>query len=547
MNKTMAAAGAALVLCACGNGNDVPVASGDPLDSITKDGIYAHLAYLADDALEGRLTGEPGHDKAAKYVSDRFAEIGLEPGGDEGWYQQVPLQSYRIDTENVSVIVHRDSGDTELSYRDDYTMSADMVRGENSVRGELVYVGRGIHAPDYGYSDYGDIDVAGKILVGYSGGPDVIPGDERAFYSSSRTKYDEMVARGAVGWIGLRSRQSQANSPWERSRKAAGTKASMTWIDLSGAPDGYYPEILGNAILSPAAATALLDGTPISFEETLDAIEASAVASIPLGIEVSLARRSKHTQFSSPNVIGVIRGTDSALADEYIVYTAHLDHVGVGVEVDGDDIYNGMYDNAMGTAIMIETARALAAAPPRRSIMFIALTAEERGLLGSEYFAHYPTVPTDSIVANVNIDMPLFIYPLADIVAFGAEHSSLGPIADAAVAAEGFVLTPDPIPEESIFRRSDQYSFVRKGIPAIYLDPGFNSRDPDIDSVAMRTDHRQNHYHRPSDDLSRPIDWDSAVRFTRANARIGWAIANDDARPTWNEGDFFGDKFAPKP
>ena len=294
MNKTMAAAGAALVLCACGNGNDVPVASGDPLDSITKDGIYAHLAYLADDALEGRLTGEPGHDKAAKYVSDRFAEIGLEPGGDEGWYQQVPLQSYRIDTENVSVIVHRDSGDTELSYRDDYTMSADMVRGENSVRGELVYVGRGIHAPDYGYSDYGDIDVAGKILVGYSGGPDVIPGDERAFYSSSRTKYDEMVARGAVGWIGLRSRQSQANSPWERSRKAAGTKASMTWIDLSGAPDGYYPEILGKAILSPAAATALLDGTPISFEETLDAIEASAVASIPLGIEVSLARRSKH-------------------------------------------------------------------------------------------------------------------------------------------------------------------------------------------------------------------------------------------------------------
>ena len=545
MNKTMAAAGAALVLCACGNGNDVPVASGDPLDSITKDGIYAHLAYLADDALEGRLTGEPGHDKAAKYVSDRFAEIGLEPGGDEGWYQQVPLQSYRIDTENVSVIVHRDSGDTELSYRDDYTMSADMVRGENSVRGELVYVGRGIHAPDYGYSDYGDIDVAGKILVGYSGGPDVIPGDERAFYSSSRTKYDEMVARGAVGWIGLRSRQSQANSPWERSRKAAGTKASMTWIDLSGAPDGYYPEILGNAILSPAAATALLDGTPISFEETLDAIEASAVASIPLGIEVSLARRSKHTQFSSPNVIGVIRGTDSALADEYIVYTAHLDHVGVGVEVDGDDIYNGMYDNAMGTAIMIETARALAAAPPRRSIMFIALTAEERGLLGSEYFAHYPTVPTDSIVANVNIDMPLFIYPLADIVAFGAEHSSLGPVADAAVAAEGFVLTPDPIPEESIFRRSDQYSFVRKGIPAIYLDPGFNSRDPDIDSVAMRTDHRQNHYHRPSDDLSRPIDWDSAVRFTRANARIGWAIANDDARPTWNEGDFFGDKFSP--
>jgi Zn-dependent M28 family amino/carboxypeptidase len=318
----------------------------------------------------------------------------------------------------------------------------------------------------------------------------------------------------------------------------------MTWIDQSGAPAGHYPEIQGGASLSPAAATTLLDGTPISFEETLDAIEASAVASVPLGIEVTLARKTTHEQFSSPNVIGIIRGTDPELADEHVVYTAHLDHVGVGVEVDGDAIYNGMYDNAMGTAIMLETARALAAMPPRRSVMFIALTGEERGLLGSDYFAHYPTVPVDSIVANVNIDMPLFIFPLADIVAFGAEHSSLGAVAGAAATAEGFVLTPDPIPEEGLFRRSDQYSFVRKGIPAIYLDPGFTSSDPDIDGEALRTDHRHNHYHRPSDDLSRPIDWDSAVRFTRANARIGWAIANDDARPTWNEGDFFGDKFA---
>ena len=546
MNKTFAAASAALVLCACGDSNHATTGSDDAaLRAVSKDRIYAHVAYLADDALEGRLTGEPGYDKAALYVSERFAEFGLEPGGEEGWYQQVPLQSFLIDTESASVVVHRNSGDTTLAYRDDYTMRPDEVRSENRVRGELVYIGRGVHAPDYGYSDYADIDVNGKILVGYSGGPDSIPGDERAFYSSWRTKAEDLVARGAVGWIGLRSRQSQANSPWERSKKAAGTKASMTWLDLSGTPEGYHPEIQGRMSLSPAAATVLFDGTPISFEETLDAIEASTVASVPLGIEVTLARKTTHEQFSSPNVIGVIRGTDPDLADEYVVYTAHLDHVGVGVEVDGDAIYNGMYDNAMGTAIMIETARAIAASPPRRSVMFIALTAEERGLRGSDYFAHYPTVPVDSIVANVNIDMPLFLFPLADIVAFGAEHSSLGAVADAAATAEGFVLTPDPVPEEGIFRRSDQYSFVRKGIPAIYLDPGFTSSDPAFDGEVLRTDHRHNHYHRPSDDLSRPIDWDSAVRFTRANARIGWAIANDDARPTWNEGDFFGDKFAP--
>ena len=547
MIKTLTTSGAALLLCACGDGaTDAPESSADPLDIIAQKNIYAHIAYLADDALEGRQAGEPGYDKAAQYVADRFAEIGLEPGGDEGWYQQVPMQSYLIDTENVSMIVHRDSGDTVLTYRDDYVVYGDEVRAESSVRAELVYVGYGVHAPEFGYSDYGDLDVAGKILVRYSGGPGSIPGDERAFYGSSRNKSRELAARGAVGWIYLRSRLSQANSPWERLRKAAGKKPGMTWIDASGTPDNYYPEIQGEVSLSPAAATALFDGTPISFEESLDAIDASTVASVRLGIEVTLTRKTKHERISSPNVIGIIRGTDPELADEYVVYTAHLDHVGVGVAVDGDDIYNGMYDNAMGVAMMIESARALAAAPPRRSIMFIALAAEELGLLGSDYFAHYPTVPADSIVANVNIDMPLFLFPLADVVAFGAEHSSLGAVADAAATAEGFVLTPDPIPEENLFARSDQYSFVRNGVPAIYLDSGFGSSDPGVDGKAIVTDHYHNHYHRPSDDLSRPIDWDSVVRFTRANARIGWGIANDDARPTWNEGDFFGDKFAPK-
>ena len=208
------------------------------------------------------------------------------------------------------------------------------------------------------------------------------------------------------------------------------------------------------------------------------------------------------------------------------------------------DIYNGAYDNAMGIGLLLEAARAFAASPPRRSILFIAVTGEERGLLGSDYFAHYPTVPTDAMVANVNLDMPLFLYPLADVVAFGSEHSSLESLVEAAVAKDGFVLSPDPMPEERIFIRSDQYSFVRKGVPATYLMPGFSSTDPEIDTAARAKDHRLNHYHRPSDDLDRPVDWDSALRFARANARIGYAIADADKRPTWNDGDFFGEMFA---
>ena len=317
----------------------------------------------------------------------------------------------------------------------------------------------------------------------------------------------------------------------------------MAWVTLTGDPADYYPEIVGGAYLSSEAAERLFDGTPISFEEARDATAASTPASTPLGFEVTLGRETRHEVITSPNVVGIVPGTDPELKNEYIVYTAHLDHNGVGAPVDGDAIYNGMYDNAMGSSLLIETARAFANSPARRSTVFIALTAEERGLLGSDYYAHYPTVPSDAIIANINLDMPLFLYPVADIIAFGAEHSSLEGTVRDAIVAEGFSLTPDPMPEENLFRRSDQYSFVRRGVPAVYLKPGFTSTDPSIDGKAVENEHRKHHYHMPSDDLSRPVDWDSAVRFARANARIGYAIANDDERPTWNEGDFFGEMF----
>ncbi|MDA1064164.1 MAG: M28 family metallopeptidase [Proteobacteria bacterium] len=547
MNRLMLVTGLALALCACGEKPSTVVAStDDALATITQQGIHAHLEYLASDALEGRLTGEPGFDLAAKYVAEQFAAIGLEPGGTEGWYQSVPLQSYLIDTAAASLVLHRDGGDVALTYRDDFTISGDKVREQTQVRGELVYVGYGVHAPQYGYSDYEGIDLAGKIAVFFGGAPAALPSEIRAHYASSKVKARELVARGAVGVVSVMTRHSEQSYPWERIAKSAGTKPGMTWVTLSGEANDYFAEIQATAILSPDAARSLFAGTPIDFDAARDAREASSVASVPLGVKASLATRTTIERLESPNVIGILRGTDPELRDEYVVYSAHLDHVGRGVEVDGDDLYNGMYDNALGTAIMIESARALAAAPPRRSILFIALTGEEKGLLGSDYFAHYPTVPSDSIVANVNIDMPLFLFPLADIIAFGAENSSLGPVAAAAASAEGLVLTPDPVPIENIFVRSDQYSFVKKGIPAIYLDPGPTSTDDSIDGAAITTAFRRTHYHQPSDDLSQPIDWDSAVRFTRANTRIGWSIANDDARPSWNEGNFFGEMFAPK-
>jgi len=520
----------------------------DALDTISQEGLTAHLTYLADDSLEGREAGQPGYDLAATYVSEQFAEMGLEPGGVDGWYQQVPLATYLLDPDSPKMFVHRDGVDAELEYKEQFAMRGDAVRSENFVRAEVVYVGFGVHAPDFDYSDYEGVDVEGKIVALFDNAPSTLPADYRAYYSSGRVKRQEAVDRGAIGVVGLRSQRSVESFPWDRVKQVVGKKPGMAWVDLSGAASGYIPELEGSVYMSVGAATEMMAGTPISFADARAVTESDTPASVPLGIDVSLARKTEHSSIESPNVIGVVRGTDPLLADEYVVFSAHLDHAGIGEPVEGgtDKIFNGAYDNAMGVALMLEAARAIAAAPPRRSVMFIGLTAEEKGLLGSDYFAHYPTVPSDSIVANVNLDMPLFLFPVAELVGFGAEHSSLQAPMSAAAEAEGFVLVPDPMPEENFFVRSDQYSFVKKGIPASYLDVTLRSSDPAIDGEAVVKDHLKNHYHRPSDDLSRPVDWDSAVRFARANARIGFAIANDDDRPTWNEGDFFGEMFAPE-
>jgi len=514
---------------------------------VDRDQIESHLRFLADDARMGRMTGTPEYDEAAAYVARQFETIGLERGGEDGsWFQAVPMLARRIDVDSASVVFHQDGVEKAQRWKEDFVMGGDVVRDESSITAEVIFVGFGIHAPDMGYSDYDGIDVEGKIVAMFGGAPDRFPHNERAYYSSGLVKAEEAVARGAVGSLNLRSRTDQRRYSWKRISENAGVRPGMSWINLSGDAANYFPELQGGAVINVPPAEELFSRSPISFEDALDAADAGTPLSTPLGTEVTLARRTAHESITSPNVIGILRGSDPELADEYVVFTAHLDHVGTGVPIDGDTIYNGMYDNAMGSSLLIETARAFAemSKPPRRSIIFIALTGEERGLVGSDYYAHYPTVPGDAIVANVNLDMPLFLYPLADIIAFGAEHSSLeGVIADA-VAGEGFALTPDPMPEEVIFIRSDQYSFVRQGVPSVFLVPGFTSSDSDIEGEKLWRGFLQTYYHQPSDDLSRTIDWPSAVRFARANVRIGYAVAEAGLRPRWNEGDFFGEKFA---
>jgi hypothetical protein len=556
MLRTVAIAALITLAAACGRDAppeatpEPPPAERQPVEQglavIGDEGIETHLQFLADDARKGRMTGTPEYDEAAKYVARQFEAIGLEPGGENGgWFQPVPMLANRIDVDSAAVVLHEEDGEQVQRWKEDFVMGGDAVRAETEIRAEVVFVGFGIHAPDMNYSDYEGIDVEDKIIAYFGGAPETFPHNERAYYSSRVVKATEAVARGAVGVVALRSRTDQKRYTWKFVSENAGMRPGMTWINLSGQAANYFPELQGGALVNEPPAEDLFSRAPISYEDALDAADAGTPLSTPLGIEVTLARKTDHETIASPNVVGVLRGSDPELADEYVIYTAHLDHVGTGVAVNGDTIYNGMYDNAMGSSILIETARAFAAMPepPKRSILFIALTGEERGLVGSEYYAQYPTVPSDAIVANVNLDMPLLLFPLSDVIAFGAEHSSLEGVIEDAVAHEGFTLTPDPMPEEVLFIRSDQYSFVKQGVPSVFLVPGFTAAEPDIEGEKLWREFLQTHYHQPSDDLSRPVDWPSAVRFARANVRIGYAVAEDERRPTWNEGDFFGEKF----
>lgn len=503
--------------------------------------IRAHVEFLADDLLEGRAAGSKGYDVAARYVAAQFRLLGLEPGGaDGGWLQPIEFVEASPVIPAATLELERDGKTLGFASAEDFLPGIDWFDARSTVTAPLAFVGYGVSAPDQHYDDFAGVDLRGRIAVVLSGAPPTFPSTARAHYSSAYTKSPELVRRGAVGVLTVRTPWDEERVPFARLVQSS-WRPGMRWLGADGVARNGYPELKRSATLARAGADKLFAGAP----KTLDAVFADAKAgragSFELAGRATLAGQTLIARRSSANVIAKLTGSDPTLRDEYVVLTAHLDGLGRGAAVGGDTIYNGAMDNATGVAVMLEVARALAGGTrPKRSVLFLAVTGEERGLLGADYYAENPTVPRAAIVANVNMDMPVALAPLADFVAFGAEHSTLGPIAARAARAEGYLLSPDPHPEEVVFVRSDQYPFVRHGIPALFLSAGTTSRAPGVDGAQLEEDFRRNRYHMPGDDAQQPIHYPSLAGLARVNVRIVREIAGSRARPAWNAGDFFG-------
>jgi len=488
---------------------------------------WADITALAGDETEGRLPGTKGYDLAADYVAGRFKALGLQPAGIDGYRQPVAFEEQTIDQGGSTFALTAKDGTPRL-----LTPGKDVIIGGRSpapqaVSAPLVFIGYGLHPPRFGHDDFAGVDLKGKIAVVISGGPADIPGPAKAANRAARAK--ALAAAGAVGVISLTT-PHQVEIPWARQILLA-RQPAMYLADaaLRDAPDGFF-----TAAVDPAVSEALFAGSGHSFAELSALADASKpVPTFDLPLSVRASVKAARRGLISPNLVAELPGGDPALKGEYVVVSAHLDHLGVGEPIGGDRIYHGAMDDASGVAAVLDIAQRLKAAPrpPRRSVLFLIVTAEEKGLLGSHYFAERPTVPKDKIVADLNFDMPLPLWPLKTVLVQGDHESTLGADAAAVAGERGLALTPDPLPDRNSFTRTDQFSFVKAGVPALAFKFGFAKGTPEFQ---IEHDWRANRYHAPADNLSQPgVLKEEAVKLDAYVAALAQRVADADARPTW--------------
>jgi Zn-dependent M28 family amino/carboxypeptidase len=506
--------------------------------------VKAHITFLASDLLQGREAGSAGFDIAANYVASQFAQLGLTPAGGGGsYFQPVPLLATRPLDEGRFVVRGKDGVAIPLVFGEEVMVGRPVGPSERHVAAPLVFVGYGLVAPEHGRDDYKGLDVAGRIVVVLNGAPASFQTEERAYYANGRTKRAQAAAHGAIGMISLYLPQDERRRAFAAGKRTWQSWA-MTWRQPDGTPNDVAPDTPQLGSVSVQGAEKLFAGARKTYAEMAAAAEKPKGDPPRFALATSLDA-TLHTEskvIESENVAGLIEGSDPKLKDEVVVLSAHLDHIGVTPPLNGDGINNGALDNAAGVATTLEVARTFqeSGQRPRRSILFLTVTGEEKGLLGAEYFAHNPTLGARPIVANVDLDMPILFYDFTDVVAYGSDRSGVGPAVRRAAARMGVALSPDPLPEEGNFTRSDHFRFVEVGVPAVFLMTGFANG-----GEAKFRDFLANCYHRPCDDLSQPIDYAAGAKFARLNYEITRELADADQRPLWNKGDFFAMKFAP--
>ena len=536
-SKVLAASFAA---CALFTSSALAAPPVDPEARRSAENMKAHMTFLSSDLLEGRDAGSRGFDIAAEYVASQFRQLGLTPAGDNGTYfQHVPLWASRS-TSQGRVVLKGPGGDVALVFGEDYFPGRTPVAGETRVSAPLVFVGFGVVAPEHSRDDYRGLDVKGKIVVALAGAPNGLQTEERAYYANARTKRREAAAHGAIGLISVETPIGEKLRPFAQGLRTWDSWG-MTWRGPDGQPFDPTPGVPSLASISVKGAAKLFIGATKSYDDVIadvDATDGAPRFNLAVVGDITFAGETKVVE--SRNVAALLPGSDSKLKDEVVMLSAHLDHIGIGKPVNGDAINNGTLDNAAGVATTLEVARTFAEARkrPRRSILFLTVTGEEKGLLGAEYFARNPTVPLQNIVADVDIDMPILTYDFTDVVAFGADRSGIGPAVRRAAGRLGLALSGDPMPEEGLFTRSDHYRFVEVGVPAVFLMTGFQNGG----EKAFRG-FLANCYHKPCDDLSQPISYAAGARFARINYEITRELTDMPKRPTWNRGDFFGEKY----
>ena len=522
----------ALAWCAVSSARSIGAQGASPYEraALTIDGsrIRAHIAVFADDALEGRGTGTRGYDSAAKYVATQFAAAGLHPCCGGPWTQQVQLTRRDVDPRRTELTLIHGGGSTKA-----LTIGSDFVltrpgRADWRIDGPVVFVGYGLTIARIGHDDYSGIDVHGKVVAYVPGAPPELSIDERAYHEDS--KIQNANSHGAVATLRIWTPKEASTETWANAVQSYAAAGLFTWELDPGRP-GSTQVGTEHAWLGPAASEALFDGAPLTYSR---ATETPSPAILRTRIRLSV--HGTVTAATSPNVISVLRGSDSVLAREFVVVSAHLDHLGIGTPVNGDSIYNGAVDNASGVAALLELARAFSRAPerPRRSLMFVAFAGEEAGDLGSQFFVQHPPVPLSAIVADVNID-GISVWPFDGIVPRGAEHSTLAGAIDAAARTARIQVAPEPVRGRYWIGGSDQYSFMTAGVPSVIVG---SARSGVARELALSW--TRDRYHAPSDDMAQPLDMEAAAMFTRDLMAILYGIANDSKRPAWNPGDFFG-------